>query len=93
MAESLLRKVEVLLKAGRVNDAINVLATDPATYNRVVQGVINALASVPGGRIADLNGNIWSTSQLIELVRQGRWTAAPPLINFLMAEVELLSGR
>lgn len=88
--KDLLNRAEILLKAGRVDDAVRVLASDPATYNAVVNGVIIALASAPGGVVADLNGNLWPVQQLISLARSGQWTAAPPLANFLLSEIELL---
>ena len=84
---NLLNKAEVLVKAGRVGEAVQTLASDPNLYNRIATGVIQALQSYPGGAVADLNGNIWPTHALVSRVRRGDWSA-PPLTNFLLAEIQ-----
>ncbi len=84
----LLAQVEALLDAGRYNEALRLLASDRALYQRVTQGVIRALESDPHGIITDINGNVWRTSDLIRYVRAGHWFG--PLFNLLRSEVELL---
>jgi len=84
----LLNEVEVLIRAGRYRDALNKLRSDPNLYNYVVASMIQALQSYPGGQIADLNGNIWSTTQLANDLRVGRWR--PVHFNFLLAEIGII---
>lgn len=86
-----LDKVDVLIRAGRYQEALNLLRSDPALYNYVVQNMINALLSYPGGQIADLNGNVWSTRQLADMLRRGQWQ--PVHFNFLLSEIDLLKRQ
>jgi len=83
-----LNKVEVLLKAGRYQDALNLLRSDPNLYSFVVTRMIQALESYPGGKIADLNGNVWSTKQLADMLKQGKWL--PVHFNFLLGEIDVI---
>jgi len=88
---SKLNEVDVLLRAGRYNDALSKLRSDPNLYNYVVQNMINALLNYPGGRIADLNGNVWSTRQLASMLQRGQWL--PVHFNFLMSEIDILKRQ
>jgi len=87
----LLNKVEILIKAGRYNEALQALKSDPQLYAYVVNQMVRALLSYPGGKIADLNGNWWSTAELARLLQAGQWV--PVHFNFLLAEIGLIKQQ
>jgi len=89
---TLLHKAEVLVRAGRVQDAVHLLSSVPSVYNAIVNGVANALRSYPGGAVVDINGNVWATKDLIHRVMAGDWSA-PPLANFLLSEIHMVLSQ
>ena len=86
-----LDEVEVLLRAGRYTDALHKLQSDPNLYSFVVSRMILALESYPGGHITDLNGNVWSTQRLADMLKRGQWL--PVHYNFLMSEIDLIKAQ
>lgn len=91
MNPKLLDKVEVLVMAGRYDDALRVLESDPQLYSYVVNQMVNALLSYPGGKIADLNGRWWSTAELAQELQRGHWL--PVHFNFLLSEISLIKRQ
>jgi len=83
-----LKQVEAFLRAGDYNSALRWLMADPELYNYVVTRMINALLSYPGGKISDLNGNVWNTADLAMELRRGRWL--PVHFNFLLSEIDMI---
>lgn len=87
-AVDVLNRVEVLIRAGQYNAAIQLLSSYPQVYEYVVNLMIQALRSYPGGYIADTNGNLWPTSQLIRDLQRGNWSNRV-LFNLLLSEIEI----
>ena len=86
----LLNEVKALITAGRYNEALSVLKSDPELYRYVVNRMVRALLTYPGGEIADLNGRWWSTKELAEKLQRGEWL--PVDFNFLLSEISLITG-
>lgn len=87
----LLNEVEVLLRAGKYGAALSKLRQDPNLYQYVVASIINALMSYPGGKISDLSGNVYSTAELANMLRQGKWL--PVHFNFLLSEIDIIQRQ
>lgn len=86
-----LNEVEVLLRAGKYSEALQKLQSDPNLYSYVVNQMVSALLSYPGGYIADVNGNVWSTQRLAQELQRGHWL--PVHFNFLLSEISLLKRQ
>jgi len=83
-----LRQVKEYLLQGDFADAIRLLSNYPTLYQAVVSRVIRALESDPHGYITSSNGVVYSTKELVQMVRRGHWN--PVLAQFLLSEVELM---
>ena len=91
MNPQVLDRVEVLIMAGRYNEALQMLKSDPQLYSYVVNQMVQALLNYPGGKIADLNGRWWSTAELARDLQRGKWL--PVHFNFLLSEISLLKRQ
>ncbi len=87
-AVTVLRQVREYLLQGDGPDALRLLSNYPTLYQQAVAGVIRALESDPDGYITSANGVVYSTRELIQMVRRGHWN--PVLLQLLLSEVEMM---
>ena len=85
---SILNQAEYYISTGNYRQALQLLQGYPDLYRQLVEGVVQTLLNYPGGHVADTNGNVWSTRQLAEEVRRGKWR--PVTLQFLRAEIDLM---